>query len=480
MSNVVILASGQSVEVSDTSAIIAEPADVQSLYISALETVVSHDALVSILQVEQSQEVIVALSEVSVVEAAAQGPVGATGATGSAGPGVATGGTAGQVLQKVDASDYNTIWVDPDYTTAAGVNGHVQFNDDGDFQGDARFVWNESSGYLGIGTASPAARLDIVGEGNVSQVKVRQHSVQSSPTVVVENSAGSELFRLHTENNSNFCAGYQAGKDISTGQYNTFLGWAGYEVTSGQRNVAVGYDVLNANKTGSYNVAIGDMVMRSTTSSYNVAIGSYASNKLQTGISNCVLGYAAMRENTTGSDNLALGVNALREAKGYVFANVAIGRSALDGGTSAIQHNVAIGRYAGDSINGHQNVVIGSEAGRSLTTGDGNIAIGFRAEVESATTDHQMSIGNLIYGTGVDGQGTSISSGKIGIRTKVPDVTLDVEGDGVLLPCPDTAIADAYHANSQFSVSVDESGHTLNFKVKYSNGTVKTGSVSLS
>jgi len=41
-----------------------------------------------------------------------QGEVGATGATGATGPGVAAGGTEGQVLLKVDGTDYNTIWAD--------------------------------------------------------------------------------------------------------------------------------------------------------------------------------------------------------------------------------------------------------------------------------------------------------------------------------------------------------------------------------
>ena len=41
-----------------------------------------------------------------------QGEVGATGATGATGPGVAAGGTEGQVLLKVDGTDYNTVWAD--------------------------------------------------------------------------------------------------------------------------------------------------------------------------------------------------------------------------------------------------------------------------------------------------------------------------------------------------------------------------------
>ena len=42
----------------------------------------------------------------------AQGIQGETGPTGATGPGVAAGGTEGQVLLKVDGTDYNTIWAD--------------------------------------------------------------------------------------------------------------------------------------------------------------------------------------------------------------------------------------------------------------------------------------------------------------------------------------------------------------------------------
>ena len=41
------------------------------------------------------------------------GTPGPEGPQGPAGPGVAAGGTAGQVLSKVDATDYNTQWIDP-------------------------------------------------------------------------------------------------------------------------------------------------------------------------------------------------------------------------------------------------------------------------------------------------------------------------------------------------------------------------------
>lgn len=43
----------------------------------------------------------------------ATGPAGADGATGPAGQGVPTGGTTGQTLRKVSATDYDTEWADP-------------------------------------------------------------------------------------------------------------------------------------------------------------------------------------------------------------------------------------------------------------------------------------------------------------------------------------------------------------------------------
>jgi len=42
-----------------------------------------------------------------------QGPQGATGANGTNGQGVPTGGTAGQVLSKIDGTNFNTQWITP-------------------------------------------------------------------------------------------------------------------------------------------------------------------------------------------------------------------------------------------------------------------------------------------------------------------------------------------------------------------------------
>lgn len=50
---------------------------------------------------------------VYVTNASAQGADGPEGPVGPAGPGVPAGGTAGQMLEKIDATDYNTQWTNP-------------------------------------------------------------------------------------------------------------------------------------------------------------------------------------------------------------------------------------------------------------------------------------------------------------------------------------------------------------------------------
>lgn len=53
------------------------------------------------------------------------GPAGATGPAGPAGPGVPTGGTANQVLAKLNGDDYNTQWVTPASGGADNLGDHT-------------------------------------------------------------------------------------------------------------------------------------------------------------------------------------------------------------------------------------------------------------------------------------------------------------------------------------------------------------------
>ena len=58
-----------------------------------------------------------------------QGPQGSQGIQGPAGPGVASGGTAGQVLSKVDGTDYNTQWITPSGLPSGASEARLMFKD---------------------------------------------------------------------------------------------------------------------------------------------------------------------------------------------------------------------------------------------------------------------------------------------------------------------------------------------------------------
>lgn len=119
-----------------------------------------------------------------------QGPQGLTGSTGPAGPGVPTGGTANQALVKIDSANYNTQWssiaLSSANNTFSGINtfnNDVVINESG--TGTALQITNsgtgnsflvedtvspdgspfviDPAGNVGIGTVTPATKLNING-----------------------------------------------------------------------------------------------------------------------------------------------------------------------------------------------------------------------------------------------------------------------------------------------------------------------------
>ena len=84
------------------------------------------------------------------------GPKGDTGATGPAGPGVPSGGAAGQVLTKVDGTDYNTEWKDP------SGGGSTSFYD-----GEYSFRFTDSVGAHSVVTINKQVAKHINGSKGI-------------------------------------------------------------------------------------------------------------------------------------------------------------------------------------------------------------------------------------------------------------------------------------------------------------------------
>ena len=182
-------------------------------------------------------------------------------------------------------------------------------------------------------------------------------------------------------------------------------------------NLGVGYQALNstipnaaAGGTGSFNTAAGSVALFSNTSGY----------------SNTAVGYASLYFNTAGNENVAIGASAMNGSGSYSASrNVALGYSALNSIASG-DSNVAIGWRAGESISsGYSNIIVGSRAGASatvLTTGAGNIGLGNELFFPSATSNNQLNIGNLLFGTlpATSTQWRLPTAGSIGVGTSSP------------------------------------------------------------
>jgi hypothetical protein len=91
-----------------------------------------------------------------------QGDTGATGSTGATGPGVVVGGTTGQVLAKVSATDFDTNWVTP-AIGVAGSNRQIQFNNAGVLAGSADLTFDDPTNTLLIGGTTSQSNIASYG-----------------------------------------------------------------------------------------------------------------------------------------------------------------------------------------------------------------------------------------------------------------------------------------------------------------------------
>ena len=276
--------------------------------------------------------------------------------------GLTIAGTTGvNYLNFASASDENVGYIGYDLT-----NNAMTFRTNGAGE-DMRI---NSSGYVGIGTTSPSALLDVAGDAEINGLTVGR-----GPGNIITNAAsGYQALNLNTTGNSNTASGYQAL----------------YSNTIGNNNAAYGRQALFSNTTGSSNAASGYQALYSnTTSSSNTASGFRALYLNTIGNNNVASGRDALYSNTTGDGNTASGFRA-----GY------------------------------DNTEGLDNTYVGYNTGRGITTGDYNTILGANVTGLSAGLSNNVII--------ADGQGNRRinidSSGYVGIGTTSPVAKLDVVG----------------------------------------------------
>ena len=280
--------------------------------------------------------------------------------------------------------------------------------------------FNTSSSF--VFTASNTNALSFIAtknfNGSIDDVSVKQ----ISPATAIQsllNASGSIGVELRSGGNnlSNTAIGVNSLYSNTTGYSNTAIGTASlYSNTTGTYNTAIGINSLRSNTTGTYNTAIGLQPLYSNTTGYfNTAIGVNSLYFNTTGYSNIAIGYASLYCNTTGNSNTGIGITSLySNTTGY--SNTAIGTGSLRNNTT-----------------GNYNTAIGYQAGYNLTSGNQNLIIGYNINFPNATGSYQLVIGNAIFGTNIDGTGTTISSGNIGLFTNSPTAKLDINANTIRL-----------------------------------------------
>jgi hypothetical protein len=242
---------------------------------------------------------------------------------------------------------------------------------------------------------------------------------------------------------NNIFLGFQAGLnnkgdvgDPGTGCNNIFIGnKSGFSNVYGFRNLYIG-DEAGYLSEGYENTFIGNQAgyrnngtsstfigyragYNSVYSDFNTFIGSNAGENNNDGMSNVFVGVASGMNNIVGSQNVFVG-NAAGAQNGAGSDNVAIGYSAGQTGNDG-RGNVLIGYSSGYKINGNGNITLGYYAGY-YETGANRLYIANTCGTNLADTKNKT----LIYGE-FDNKLLTFNA-KVGIGTLAPSQSLEIVG----------------------------------------------------
>lgn len=275
---------------------------------------------------------------------------------------------------------------------------------------------NQAFGLVATATTGFQAVPSSDFAGYVDAVIVRQQTGENPPGLSFSTTLGgsgaqmryygttSQYLGLYAGryNAASYCVGLGRGalQNSVYAPYATALGCEAAAESNGYGVVAIGY--VAGTNAGSYtttvgygagrnidimSVAVGYSACPRVTlpgSMYSVWVGGYSGYSALTAHGNTAVGYTAGYSLTTGTYNVLLGCGA--------------GDSL---GTSS--YNTFVGYGAGDSA-----------------TGSTNTCIGNRAEVYSLAGNHQLSLCNALYGTGLDGTDATVSTGNLGVFVVAP------------------------------------------------------------
>lgn len=207
-----------------------------------------------------------------------------------------------------------------------------------------------------------------------------------------ENTAiGVDVFNVGATLTKSVGVGNNIAKTLVTAQQITAIGQGALQnlTTAGDEQVAVGSGALGTNSgnlggafTGDFNVSIGTDTLALLDGGYrNTALGHNAGGAVTTGSRNTIIGYEAglslLTNITSGSDNIAIGVDA--DSDGDLNLIIGNGASSQLGASSANQ-NTVIGH--GANVNASGQIAIGY--GSSIINGGQDTLIGINSTIDAS------------------------------------------------------------------------------------------------
>ena len=248
--------------------------------------------------------------------------------------------------------------------------------------------------------------------GDFSSLKLLTTIANNTATTYTDNTADGSLgANMNWKNTTGSLIFQNSGQIFLVDTRNVSIGIGSGSSSGGYEAIAIGTNALAGLTSGIQNIAIGAQAGQLVSSGGgNTLIGRTSGSGLTLGSSNTVVGNGAMANNVSGNFNTVIG------------AQAGVGTAA-----NSYTGNTLIGTLSGTALTtGGNNILIGYQAGNTLTTGASNILIGYDIRTAAVGTANFLSIGNLIFSAGIDGTGTTLSSGNIGIGIVAPATKLHV------------------------------------------------------
>lgn len=278
-----------------------------------------------------------------------------------------------------DPTTPNIVAAEDAFVIAKTVTGTSYFYDGTHMSGD---------GYDVVASLVGAEITKLMTKNKIPEIK---YSLSTKTSIYAGCNSGNDTTAAY-----NTGIGFCVLSGLTTGAGNIGLGFNSLtNTTIGNDNIALGCQALGNNVSGSNNVALGNCSLNlNTGGTFNIGIGYRTLCSSITGTSNTAIGYQTLASNTFGDYNIGIGFNSLLNNT-IGNRNIAIGHSTLEGSCASF-NNIAIGEGAMTDTaadKGNNNIAIGINAMReSDQNACYNVAIGYEALYTNGADD-QVAIG---------------------------------------------------------------------------------------